>query len=54
MNSTVSFCFEACEQVRNDANVPCMEPVTGTQPSAAMSTPMNAFTKREACFFSSG
>ena len=54
MKSTVSFCLSACEQVRNEAKVPCMEPVTGTQPSGATSTPMKALTKREACFFNSG
>ena len=34
--------------------VNAMLPVTGTQPSAAISTPIKALTKRDACFFSSG
>ena len=48
MNSTVSFILSACEQVRNEAKVPCILPVTGTQPSGWTSTPMNALTNREA------
>ena len=47
-------CCINCEQVKKEANVPCMEPQTGTHPSGAISMPMNALTKRDASFFSSG
>ena len=40
--------------MRNEANVPCIEPVTGTHPSGFKSTLINALIKLDASFFSSG
>ena len=50
----VSFFGSHWQQVRKDANVPCMDPVTGTHPSDETSTLIKALIKREVSSFNSG
>ncbi|UVX96941.1 MAG: hypothetical protein [Bacteriophage sp.] len=54
MKRMVSFFSSHWLHVRNEAKVPCMEPVTGTQPSGATSTLIKALIKRDASSFKAG